>query len=100
MNAPFNPCPLSPEERAEIAREAEWEALRAEVEDEFRHGQRFDESREDADFSEWLVRMAQPHMRDCERYREAMDASERLSDAALMRLSAGQKRFQGQRSNT
>jgi hypothetical protein len=87
---------LSPEERAEIAREGEWEALRAEIEDEFNEWRGGDwRNREHEEIGPWLVRMAQRHMRDCERYLEAMDASERrLSDAHLSHIVKGHKAFE------
>jgi hypothetical protein len=51
--------------------------------------------REDEDFSAWLVRMAQPHMVDCERFAAAMDWSERglLSDARLIATARDHKKF-------
>jgi hypothetical protein len=95
MNAPVRITTETPEERAERLEYEAWEALRAEIEDEHRHWQRFDESREDVPVGDWLAIMAQPHMRDCERYREAMDASERrLSDAHLSHIVKGHKAFE------
>ena len=96
MNAPVRITTETPEERAERLEYEAWEALRAEIEDEFNVWRGGDwRNREHEEISPWLIRMAAPHMRGCERYREAMDAHERrLSDAHLSHIVKGHKAFQ------
>lgn len=60
------------------------EALREECAEEFDEWRGRDwRNREDADFGAWLARMAQPHMVDHARYREAMNYSERKAAGLL-----------------
>ena len=73
--------------------EAEREALRAECEREFDDWRGLDwRNREDADFSEFLVARAQPHMRDHQKYAAAMDWRER-SRVDFASLAKGQRQF-------
>lgn len=69
------------------------EAAREEALEEFDEWRGRDwRNREFEDFSEWLVRMAQPHMRDHQRYAEAMNWRERQR-VDLSALSRGARNF-------
>lgn len=89
MNAPYRPEAFTdPDEAHEAARE--------EATEEFNEWRGRDwRNREDADIGEWLSRMAQPHMRDHEKYALAMTWAERgpLSDSELVGLSKGHRQF-------
>ena len=98
MNAPVRITTETPEERAERLEYEAWEALRAEIEDEFadwvRNGIRGrsehrDNPREYVDFSDWLIERAHRGGR----YREAMDASERRLAPDLPSIVKGHKAY-------
>jgi hypothetical protein len=72
----YRPFTLSPDEREELAREAEWQALREECFEEFEAWRAADwRGREDEDFGNWLSNKASWNRPN--KYERAMDWNER-----------------------
>lgn len=82
--------------------EEAWLRLRAECEEEFEHWRGRDwNNREDAEIADWLALNAQPHMRDHERYAEALTFGERrqaglLTDEELAAIAKAHRSFERQ----